>query len=316
MPERLRRKYYVAEARVGDEAKVYADPRGEYLAFKVSAERMATRIEDAGLIRDMILVAQHRGWQEVELRGSEEFRRTAWLEASARGFAVRGFEPDPVDRAALAFRAKPNTRPDRSVQNAPTPEAGASETVTVDGMTTRRPIDVFVMPPEPGERYVGQGHERQEFATQQSWKVVEGGTEAVERDERIQFSGRPPVTIDAAPLREEAAKRPPPSKGQQRADTFRSAKVRHPEHDEVVRAARSQLAAFERAMNKAVADPVLRRSILAHAMERIAEQLEKGCEFKEASLRYRNERSAERSEGRLRPSGHERSNAPEHMQER
>ena len=37
MPERLRRKYYVAEAGTRDEANAYADPRGEYLAFKVSA---------------------------------------------------------------------------------------------------------------------------------------------------------------------------------------------------------------------------------------------------------------------------------------
>ena len=114
MPERLRRKYYVAEAGAGDEARVYADPRGEYLAFKVSAERLATRLEDAGVIRDMVSIAQHRGWAEVQVRGSVEFRRTAWLEASVRGLAVRGYEPDPIDRAALSFRTKSDVDPARS----------------------------------------------------------------------------------------------------------------------------------------------------------------------------------------------------------
>jgi hypothetical protein len=314
MPERLRRKYYVAEARVGDEAKVYADPRGEYLAFKVSADRMATRLEDAGLIRDMISVAQHRGWQEVEIRGSEEFRRTAWLEASLRGLAVRGFEPDPVDRAALAFRAKPDTRPDRSVRNPLTREAGASETVTLDGMTTRRPIDAIVMPPERREHHLDSGPERHE--SRQNWKLVDGSADLAGGRDQARSAARPTVTIDAASLKSASSHQLLQSKGQQRADAFRSANVRHLEFDEVVRAARTQLAAIDRALNKAVADPALRRSVLAHAKERIAEQLEKGSEFKQASFRYRNEHTVRRSEETTRPYAQDRSSEPERLQER
>ncbi|MDZ4369664.1 MAG: LPD7 domain-containing protein [Afipia sp.] len=148
MPERLRRKYYVAEAGAGDEAKVYADPKGEYLAFKVSAERMATRLEDAGVIRDMVSIAQHRNWQELELRGSEEFRRTAWLEASVRGLSVRGYEPDPVDRAALSFRTKAEDRSTQAPSQSRRPELEASETIFAAGVSTRRPIDATVPPPE------------------------------------------------------------------------------------------------------------------------------------------------------------------------
>ncbi|MDZ4369400.1 MAG: hypothetical protein U0987_20620, partial [Afipia sp.] len=57
--------------------------------------------------------------------------------------------------------------------------------------------------------------------------------------------------------------------------------------DDVVRAARSQLVAIELALSKAVRDPDLRRSVLAHAKERIAEQLVRGREFKHAELRGR-----------------------------
>lgn len=316
MPERLRRKYYVAEARVGDEAKVYADPRGEYLAFKVSADRMATRIEDAGLIRDMISVAQHRGWQEVEIRGSEQFRRTAWLEASVRGLAVRGFEPDPVDRAALVFRAKPDTRPDRSVRYPLTREAGASETVTVDGMTTRRPIDAIVMPPERREHHLDSGPERHESSAQQNWKLVDGSADLAGVRDRARSAARPTLTIESTSLKSASSHQLSQSKGQQRADAFRSANVRHLEFDEVVRAARTQLATIDRALNKAVADPALRRSVLAHAKERIAEQLEKGSEFIQASLRYRNEQTVRRSEETTRPYAQDRPSEPERLQER
>ena len=65
------------------EARVYADERGEYLAFKATEDRLTTRLASAQVIHDMIAVAEHRNWQAIQLRGSVEFRREAWLEASA-----------------------------------------------------------------------------------------------------------------------------------------------------------------------------------------------------------------------------------------
>lgn len=287
MPERLRRKYYIAEAGVGDEAKVYADPRGEYLAFKVSTDRMATRLEDAGVVRDMLSVAQHRGWTEVEVHGSQEFRRTAWLEASARGLSVRGHDPDPVDRAALAFRAKPETGLNRTVRKPQTQEAGASETMTVDGVAARRPIDVTVMPPENrDERFRTRG-DRPEAGAPRSWNTVKAPATAIPENAQDPSTKRPTVTIDGAVLKDSTTRNPQRDRWQARADEFRTGDTRQMTGDEAVKAARSQLVAIERALAKAVRDPALRQSILSYAKERIARELGDGQTIERRQLRQK-----------------------------
>jgi type V secretory pathway adhesin AidA len=288
MPERLRRKYYVAEAGAGDEAKVYADPRGEYLAFKVSTDRMATRLEDAGVARDMVSVAQHRSWKEIEVRGSEEFRRTAWLEASARGLSVRGYEPDPVDRAALAFRAKPDVRSTRTAEQSQTHEAGASETVTVDGVATRRPIDVTVMPPDSRERRFPSREDRPDVDTPRSRKIAREPAVAVAEQARDHSSKQPPiVTIESVISDGATSRNPQRDRLRARADQFRMGDASQSAGDEAVKSARSQLVAIERALAKAVRDPALRQSILSYAKERIAGELAAGRTIERRQLRQK-----------------------------
>jgi hypothetical protein len=75
LPGRIRRKYYVlanepGKDRVDGEARLYADERGEYLAFKVTEDRLVTRLAAAEVIRDMVSVAQHRQWESLQVRGS------------------------------------------------------------------------------------------------------------------------------------------------------------------------------------------------------------------------------------------------------
>ena len=109
LPDRIRRKYYVVANEPGKdgadgEARLYADERGEYLAFKVTEDRLVTRLAAAEVIRDMVSVAQHRQWDALHVRGSAEFRREAWLEAGARGIEVQGYQPTDLDRQALSDR--------------------------------------------------------------------------------------------------------------------------------------------------------------------------------------------------------------------
>jgi hypothetical protein len=78
-PDRVRRKYYVvAEQRTKEgaalDARVYADERGEYLAFKATEDRLTTRLASAQVIHDMIAVAEHRNWQVIP-QASPHFRR-------------------------------------------------------------------------------------------------------------------------------------------------------------------------------------------------------------------------------------------------
>lgn len=109
LPDRIRRKYYVVANEpgkdgAGGEARLYADERGEYLAFKVTDDRLVTRLAAAEVIRDMVSVVQHRQWESLQVRGSVEFRREAWLEAGARGLEVQGYQPTVLDRQTLADR--------------------------------------------------------------------------------------------------------------------------------------------------------------------------------------------------------------------
>jgi putative DNA primase/helicase len=50
----------------------------------------------------MVQLAEAKGWQSVRLRGSEEFRREAWLQASLKGIEAKGYAPRDVDIQKLA----------------------------------------------------------------------------------------------------------------------------------------------------------------------------------------------------------------------
>ncbi len=101
LPSHLRRKYYVVEVDAA-EARIYADRSGEYLVAKAGRDRLVTRVASIEVVRDLVAIAAHRGWERIELTGSLEFRREAWLAASVRGIEAKGYEPTELDRAALA----------------------------------------------------------------------------------------------------------------------------------------------------------------------------------------------------------------------
>ena len=47
----------------------------------------------------MVELAQAKGWTKLDLKGTDEFKREAWLEASMRGLDTKGFDVREVDRA-------------------------------------------------------------------------------------------------------------------------------------------------------------------------------------------------------------------------
>lgn len=113
LPPHLRRKYYVVEVDAA-EARIYADRGGEYLVAKAGRDRLVTQVASIEIVRDLVAIAAHRGWQRIELTGPLEFRREAWLAASARGIEAKGYEPTELDRAALAKMQKGFERSDKA----------------------------------------------------------------------------------------------------------------------------------------------------------------------------------------------------------
>jgi hypothetical protein len=90
--------------------------------FTDKGPRLATREDDRGTAADMVTVAQAKGWQQVTLKGSEPFRRNAWMEAQLAGIKTHGFEPKEQDRAMLeAARRERDTLTITAGQRVPDP---------------------------------------------------------------------------------------------------------------------------------------------------------------------------------------------------
>ena len=95
VPDPLLRRYYL-DARGGPGLGFYTDARIKTATFRDLGARLVTPRSDPNAIRDMAAVAQHRGWTVVVVHGEADFRREAWLTASALGLEVRGYQPTPV----------------------------------------------------------------------------------------------------------------------------------------------------------------------------------------------------------------------------
>lgn len=101
-PPGVQAHYYIENA--GKERRYYKDLEGTQLAFRVDSKAVTTKQEDRATISHMLDVAQSRGWTSLHVRGSAAFKQEAWIEAQARGLAVKGYEPTTHDRRNLATR--------------------------------------------------------------------------------------------------------------------------------------------------------------------------------------------------------------------
>lgn len=77
-------------------------------AFSDRGDKLATRGEHPEVIRSLMDIAIARGWDNITVKGTESFRRAAWLEASQSGVKVAGYTPTALDLADLAGRPAQN----------------------------------------------------------------------------------------------------------------------------------------------------------------------------------------------------------------
>ena len=50
---------------------------------------------------DLITIAEHRGWHNIKLKGSQNFKREAWYQAKLKGLEVTGYQPQSRDHQHL-----------------------------------------------------------------------------------------------------------------------------------------------------------------------------------------------------------------------
>jgi hypothetical protein len=341
LPDRIRRKYYVVANEPGKvgpdgEARLYADERGEYLAFKVTDDRLVTRLAAAEVIRDMVSVAQHRQWESLQVRGSVEFRRQAWLEAGARGLEVQGYQPTELDRQTLADRREVW---DRAHSGAPEVEARSAsdrgeraDKFDYDKGISGRLIEVGQAPyrhrtDAEASTYVAleldNGRQHQvwgvglEKATADS-NAKPGDRVHVRRDgiERVTKAIRVIDATSGHALIEQ--RQVPRNRWQVTAENFRTTDRQTAARDPDLVAAQSQMVLIEKALERVFPKDVrARHSIMEAARERIAQHLGQGNSFAQArvkepvqdldrSERNKDEARQNRNSGRVRIQEQER----------
>jgi hypothetical protein len=101
----------------------FLDRKSETVHFEDRGRSLSTASEDRDVIAHMVEVAKAKNWGELQLKGSEEFRRQAWIAAELAGVPTRGFRPGAQDRAVLtaareAMRIAQATNPVRRTRRA------------------------------------------------------------------------------------------------------------------------------------------------------------------------------------------------------
>ena len=148
VPESLRKRYY-SEAAVAA-VVFYAEYNAPKPAFRDTGGRLSTSETNPNTIRDMIDVAEHRGWRAIQVRGTEDFKREIWLEAQSRGLEVRGFRPNQRDfqeferRAAALEKGSISPAPAREQEGSPRKSQASrpSERIDYDGGVRGRLLEV------------------------------------------------------------------------------------------------------------------------------------------------------------------------------
>jgi Large polyvalent protein-associated domain 7 len=85
---------------------VYKDDPKKILFVDKGDKLTTPRDVNALKINTMLDVAEARGWNEIKLTGTKEFRQQAYMEATARGLAVSGYTPSKEERATAERMAE------------------------------------------------------------------------------------------------------------------------------------------------------------------------------------------------------------------
>jgi hypothetical protein len=82
--------------RVGD--KLYRSAHDKEPVATITADRI--KAKDQAALPDLIRLAKENGWTSLKISGDEEFKRAAFLAASAQGLKIDGYTPDSKTQAA------------------------------------------------------------------------------------------------------------------------------------------------------------------------------------------------------------------------
>jgi putative DNA primase/helicase len=93
VPEDVRKRFVQVKNR-------YYFPDGAR-AFTDRGDRLTTPSENTEVVRSLIAIAKAREWNEITVRGTDRFRKEAWLAGRIAGLEVRGYRPIELEQAHL-----------------------------------------------------------------------------------------------------------------------------------------------------------------------------------------------------------------------
>lgn len=115
LPDGLEARYLVEHDRQGRARRFHRDNRGTPALFEDQGRRLVAREAYPDVVKDMLCIATHRGWREIEVSGDPAFRREVWIRAQAQDIRVRGHRPSELDRQSAALeRSRASARPDKT----------------------------------------------------------------------------------------------------------------------------------------------------------------------------------------------------------
>lgn len=82
--------------RVGD--KLYRSPHDKEPMATITPDRI--KAKDRESLPDLIRLAKENGWTSLRIDGDEQFKRAAYLAATAQGLKIDGYQPDAKTKAA------------------------------------------------------------------------------------------------------------------------------------------------------------------------------------------------------------------------
>ena len=121
-PPSIRHSFYIMQK--GETRLYYADYQQKQLAITADKARIRTTLDDRATVKAMLDLAQARGWESVKVKGSETFKREAWVQAQVSGIAVTGYKPTETDKQEVERRLA-DSAPQREAAN-PAPRRTAA----------------------------------------------------------------------------------------------------------------------------------------------------------------------------------------------
>ena len=98
VPEEVKRRFVEVKNK-------YYFPDGAR-AFTDRGTRLTTPSENTEVVKSLVEIARARGWTEVTVRGTERFRKEAWVSARLAGIEVRGYTPTEFEQGHLVRTLK------------------------------------------------------------------------------------------------------------------------------------------------------------------------------------------------------------------